>query len=908
MGNSVISVIIPYLEDNVKINDTLASIYAQKGIKKNDFEIIIADSTPENSSKNITEVMKSCKIITCVGIYNEAEAYAAALQKATGDYITVCRCGDIFSKTYFSDCLDCFSSHGEIPFVNVRRFCINPIYNNKKANAANPAVDYLDRVISVKDFPNLVNIEVIGTVFKSEVLKKYKINKINKNLMYEYFQELMINIQLDYPEFITAGRPEYYCFMPMCDDSLYFVPSNHIEWYQKSLEEFLIPLARFCEEKYGNIPLFVQYYLMFAVSSRFLANMNNRNKRNMSSDELAEFFQSARKVLSYIDNTIVLNTNKYKSLCYSEEAAEMLYMVKYNCVFNDMPFKNIQAQQDIYLDCDNVFITRLSFQRVGMHIIDYRDGKIIIDGSFRRVFNLDDIELYAKFNGKKYVLSNTDRYSLTKYFGISAYKKLTFRLELELDEELPEQRIEFFAEYKNTVVPLKLSFLHHWSKFTLSPKNSYWRFNNYIAALDKNSAIVIRRSSALRTLVSELKFLPGVFSQSKRSFITRIQYWLVHPFYKNKKIWLMYDKMYKGGDSCEYLYRYCADKHDGITRYYVIDKDTSDYKSLKDAGLKPVKNKSFKHKMIFLHTDIALITNSNCFPFNGYTMDRSRFIRGLCNFPTMCLQHGLSVQKCAMAQQRIVDNTQMYFLASEYEYKNLSHHAYNYSGFDILKMTGIGRYDGLISNDKKQIILHPTWRMYNAMPVTTSEGEQRAYNPEFKDTLYYKIYNDLINNQKLINTAKRTGFKIKYLLHPILSAQVDDFRPDPYVEVISSVGDMSYEEILTESSLMVTDYSGVQFDFAYMKKPIVYFHPSQLPAHYEDGGFFYDTMGFGEICTESEQLVDTLISYMENECRMKPEYIKRVDDFYKFDDNNNCQRIYKEIMKYQEQVNIDKLK
>ena len=170
-----------------------------------------------------------------------------------------------------------------------------------------------------------------------------------------------------------------------------------------------------------------------------------------------------------------------------------------------------------------------------------------------------------------------------------------------------------------------------------------------------------------------------------------------------------------------------------------------------------------------------------------------------------------------MAQQRIVDNTQMYFLASKYEYKNLSNHVYNYQNFDILKMTGIGRYDGLINNDKKQILLSPTWRMYNAMPVTTSEGEQRAYNPEFKHTTYYKIYNDLINNKKLIDTAKRTGYKIKYVLHPILSSQVNDFIPDPYVEVVSSVGDFNYETAFQESSLMVTDYSGVQFDFAYMK-------------------------------------------------------------------------------------------
>lgn len=62
------------------------------------------------------------------------------------------------------------------------------------------------------------------------------------------------------------------------------------------------------------------------------------------------------------------------------------------------------------------------------------------------------------------------------------------------------------------------------------------------------------------TFKRELKFLPYVFMESKRSFITRIQYWLTRPFFKNKKIWLMYDKLYKGGDSCEYLYRYCADK------------------------------------------------------------------------------------------------------------------------------------------------------------------------------------------------------------------------------------------------------------------------------------------------------------------------------------------------------------
>lgn len=905
MGNTVVSVILPYLEENKKIVETLSSICKQKGFDSTQIEVLIIDTTGTDSSKNAIGDLSICKVITTTAIKTEAEACNLAMDNAVGEYITFCRCGDIFSEEYFQKCLSAFLEFENVPFVSVRKFCCNPVFENKKANRLNRVINNKNTAICLVDEPYSVNTEVCGTLFNADIIKKYK---FNNDLKYEYFQDFMLKIQMDYPEFIEVAGAEYSYFMPVEDDFLYFVPSNYKDWYKESMEQFLIQLAENSREKFGFVPEFIQFYLMFAVSTRFLSNMNNRNKRNMNSDELADFFASARKVLQYVDNNYVLNKNKYKSLGYSEEAAEMFYMLKYNCTFDEMPLVNVEGKNEVYLNCDNVFVARLADQRVGMHVMDYRDGKLIIDGSFRRVFNLKDVELFVKFNNQKFKLTDTDRYSLTKYFGISAYKKFTFHLELPLDPKKSKQTVEFFARYRYTVIPLKYSFLHHWSKFTLAPGNSYWRFNQYIAHIENAKAIVIRKASALNTLKSELKFLPGVFKESKRGFITRIQYWITRPFFKNKKIWLMYDKLYKGGDSAEYLYRYCADKKDGITKYYIIDGDTSDYKSLKEAGLKPVKNRSFKHKMIFLNTDIALITNSNVFPFNGYNMDRSRFIRGLCNFPSMCLQHGLSVQKCAMAQQRIVDNTQMYFLASKHEYTNLSNHVYGYSDFDILKMTGIGRYDGLINNDQKQILLSPTWRMYNAMPVTTSEGEQRSYNPEFKNTTYYRIYNDLINNEKLIDTAKRTGYKIKYLLHPILSAQVDDFVPDPYVEVISSVGDLSYEKILTESSLMVTDYSGVQFDFAYMKKPLVYFHPSQLPAHYEDGGFFYDTMGFGEICTESEQLVDTLCEYMENGCAMKPEYIARVEEFYKYDDHNNCERIYQEILKYQQQVNKDKLK
>ena len=86
------------------------------------------------------------------------------------------------------------------------------------------------------------------------------------------------------------------------------------------------------------------------------------------------------------------------------------------------------------------------------------------------------------------------------------------------------------------------------------------------------------------------------------------------------------------------------------------------------------------------------------------------------------------------------------------------------------------------------------------------------------------------------------------MLHPIVSPQADDFTKNDLVEIIPSTGAMSYETLFCEAALMVTDFSGVQFDFAYMRKPVVYLHHNDIPQHDENGTFFYDTMGFGEIC------------------------------------------------------------
>ena len=95
---------------------------------------------------------------------------------------------------------------------------------------------------------------------------------------------------------------------------------------------------------------------------------------------------------------------------------------------------------------------------------------------------------------------------------------------------------------------------------------------------------------------------------------------------------------------------------------------------------------------------------------------------------------------------------------------------------------------------------------------------------------------------------------------------------------------------------MITDYSSVAFDFAYLHKPILYYHYSK-DYHFdlENSYFDYETMGFGEVVDCEEKLVDLIIEYMENNCKIKEEYDRRINEFFHFNDKNNSKRVYDKI-------------
>ncbi len=685
------------------------------------------------------------------------------------------------------------------------------------------------------------------------------------------------------------------------------------EWYYEPFEQFLLPALKHAsgclntqtggaspDVKYKNTAKMLQAMALHMINARLFANADNRNKHILEPEEIAPYCEFYTNILSYIDTQIILCPDE-KCLPAASTPQRKLFLVRLKKNdFSYYPDLKCTDHQALLL-CDNVEFCDFSQIPLRLIQLDYVNGKLEADGAYLD-FLSQDASVFAKFDGKYHALTINRRYSMTKYFGVTAFRMKTFHVSIPVEETDRPRLLQFVLKSQAHEYVLDYAFPSQGSRFAKDFGYAYWRFGRYLSYWQKDGIHVIP-SKKLTVLKKEVALWLQMWKKKngfyRHQLPTKIINFLLRPYFSRHKIWLFLDKIYKGGDSSEYMYRYCQKQNDGIRKYYLLDKSSADYARMRREGYKPLVRGTLKHRLIFLNADMVIASNSTVFAFNDYGFENSLPIRGDVHFDVACVQHGMSVQKIAIAQNRLRDNTRLYFCASKYEIENLSKPVYDYVGYDALKLTGVPRYDGLVNRAQKIIVISPTWRMQSALPVTRSEGVSRDFNPHFKETNYFKVYNSLINDPRLLNAARHYGYRIQYVLHPIVSPQHDDFDKNDVVEIIPSIGDMSYEKIFCEGALMVTDFSGVQFDFAYMRKPVIYLHHHDIPQHYEEGTFFYDTMGFGEICHTNDELIDVLCRYMENDCKMPQLYRDRADDFFEYSDNNNCARIYPFMLEHE---------
>ena len=367
---------------------------------------------------------------------------------------------------------------------------------------------------------------------------------------------------------------------------------------------------------------------------------------------------------------------------------------------------------------------------------------------------------------------------------------------------------------------------------------------------------------------------------------------LCFKFYKKKKkkrrLWLVSELKDTCRDNGYHFFKYVRENHPSDYCFYVIDKKSKDYSKIKEYG-NIVPYGGLKFWLYYMAADKNIGTNKAFDPNHPlfYVLHNYLNLYNNCVF----LQHGITKDDAPMFYYK---NTKykLFICGARPEYEYIKS-KFGYPE-NNLKYTGFARFDNLhdIHINCKQILIMPTWRNWLGREVNFLSSIEN-----FKDTDYYKKWNNLLNDDDFISYIESNELNVKFYPHYQMSAYVHFFKSKSKNIKILNNEEEDIQKLLIESALLITDFSSVYMDFAYMKKPVIYYQfdrEEYRQKQLQEGYFDYLKDGFGPVVESRYDLINELKKFNVDFTPSK-KYIQRMNAFFEIRDKKNCERIYNAI-------------
>ena len=837
------SVIITCYNSQHYIKECLKSIISQNiGFKDNIEVILINDGSSDGTSEICQKFMKkypqNIKYIENKSRLGPGISRNKGLKEVSGKYVNFLDSDDTISKNTFKNVLKFFKKHPEVDLVSI------PIYYFENRKGSHYLNDKFKKtqVIDLRENHDYYQMSAPSSFVRQSAIKDIKFADIITSEDVVFVNEILINN----PNIGLCCEAKYNYRKRYDNSSIINNSKLNKAYYTPRVKNYFKYLIDKSIEKYDYVLEFIQNVILYDISWMLKINVKNI----LDTVEIYELKKSLSNILQYIDDDMIYNYQFLKE----QEKINTLFL-KYGS------FK------------ENIF-SKFKLENVTINIYDIIEDNLYI---LLSLYHFRDIDFDVYVNNKKIKIKEMFFPQKDKKFLDYTYlKNYTFECNIPL-KDLPLK-----LEFKNDEDILNINFKRvcNFSKIA-----SYHQTKKYLSTYN-NTYITIENKTTFKWLKREAKTLINMSKTPKNSFKAgipfRILYFLAYPFLKNKHIWFFMDRPEVADDNGIHLYNYAITKDKNIKKYFVINKNTSEYSEIKEYG-DVLAFKSIKHRILTMFAENIVTTHPDSgiiYPFWGHYP----YLAGLLKSNDVFLQHGIIKDDISSWLNKIDMNLAFFLTSAKPEYESVFNAPYNFDE-NVVKLLGLPRYDRLKNNEnKRQIIIMPTWRR-----ILSKKSNDYILNSQ-----YFKIFNSLINNKKLIEYAKNNNYEIIFKPHPNVYKFIELFDKNDYVKIADKK--MKYQTLFNNGSLLITDYSSIAFDFSYLKKPVIYYQYSH-DYHFDlDNSYFdYETMGFGEVVKTEEDLINLIIKYLENNCQIKEKYLKRIDEFFLYTDKNNCKRVYEAI-------------
>lgn len=364
--------------------------------------------------------------------------------------------------------------------------------------------------------------------------------------------------------------------------------------------------------------------------------------------------------------------------------------------------------------------------------------------------------------------------------------------------------------------------------------------------------------------------------------------------FRRKKIWLVCERRSEARDNGYWFFKYLCENHKEICSVYAINKKAIDYQKVKNLG-KVISFGGVVHWAYYFAAKYNISSQKEgkpnaalCFLLEVYLGARKNRIY---------LKHGIIKD----AQRWIyydVSKIRLMCCAAKREYEYIKN-TFGYREENVV-LTGLCRFDNLLTPHgvKRQVLIMPTMREW--LRTISSDTLKYENTNDFCKSEYFITWKSLIENQRLIRLLEDTNTDLLFYPHPAMQKYLASFETKSSHIIIASSKIYDMQTLLMESSLLITDYSSIFFDFAYMLKPLIYYqfdYEKYRKGQYQEGYFSYQEDGFGPVVKTEIDLLDKVEEAVRRNFEMETLYLDRSKSFYAYHDTNNCERTFFEIQK-----------
>ena len=881
-----ISVVIPIYNVELYVAETIESVIKQDiGFEENVQIVLVDDGSPDGSRQICEEYAKRYpQNIQYVYQKNAGVSVArnTGMDYVKGKYVNFLDSDDKWSPDAFSKVYDFFEKHEK----GINLVCCKQEFFEAKTgmHRLSRGDKYaVSRVINILDDYQYTQFHITASFVKSDTMR---LTMFDPELKYGEDAVYVMEQILDKHKYGVVSEPTHYYRKRANNSSAIQGKEKALDWYQITPQRFYKKLMDISIEKWGSVIPFVQYAVCYDLQWR----LNDRIHMVLDEKEQEKYISELQNLLEYCEDDIVLKQRDINlkkklfllSLKYNEDISKQIVCSNSKLFFHNVQIFNLQKNALFRVDVIKISDHMLCLSgKIDFNYTEELEFYFIDDKGQKYPVKLIKLETEE---GKIWDRKVTDIYYYDMKIDISRIKWI-------------EVRAVFQGEFCFTPKIVCGKFSKFYNK---EMESDYFVQENYLLTKDLyrfhiqecNKALVRKQE---KYFCEELNNLEIDDETKKEALWYRKRYFMTRKFHR-KEIWLISDRINVAGDNGEAFFRYLAKKRPSdVDFYFVISDKSKDYTRIRKIG-KVIPYGSKKCKLYTLLADKIISSQGEdniVNPFYGM----KRYLGNLFHYDYVFLQHGIIKDDLSTWLNKSNKNINLFITSAKPEYQSILDYPYMY-GKDVIKLTGLPRYDTLVQDIpcEKKIVFMPTWRAGLAIQMDPVTG-MRPYNPAFQNSEYCKFYNRLINDERIKKALKENGYKGKFCVHTNNIANASDFCGNEVIEVSADIVD--YQKEFRENALLITDYSSVAYDFAYLKKPVIYAQPDKeeffAEQIYDRGYWDYEQMGFGPVCCDYESTVNVIIEAVRSGCMLEKEYLNRIESFYFALDQNNCERVYQAI-------------